>query len=105
MMGSDLSEGMKKRGGAGGKDPPAPPLRSITERAAALLQGPGPPLSQGRRSAYPLPSAAGSVDPAFLHGSQRAEGQVIKGLRGQENSVRLQKVPQVAPLQVLHFAS
>ena len=49
--------------------------RQDTGRAAALLQGPRPPFSQSRRSACPLPSAAGSVGPAFPRGSPRAKGQ------------------------------
>ena len=46
--------------------------------------GPRPPLSQRRRSASPLRSAAGSVDPALLHGFPRAEGSMGRGLGDQQ---------------------
>ena len=77
MMGSEASEGIAKTGGRRWKEPICAPLQSITERVATLLQDPRPPLSQSRRSAYPLSSAAGSVNRAFLHGFPRAKG--IKG--------------------------
>ena len=69
---------VRRRSAARAQGIAAPPLRSITERTAALLPGPRPHLSQSRWSAYPLRSAAGSVDPAILHGFPRAKSQRIK---------------------------